>query len=110
MDRYRRITHPQRGDLISLLLLLAYFPYFWKNKSTLMKSPCCLYVIVSPPSTFECLNKSLWNLVCIMGPDPISAAFFINPSHQSVYVFVSSIFARQRLGRTLPRQQIHTQQ
>jgi hypothetical protein len=28
MDRYRRITHPQRGDLISLLLLLAYFPYF----------------------------------------------------------------------------------
>jgi hypothetical protein len=31
-----------------------------------MRSPCCLCVCVSPISTFESLNRSLWNLVCIV--------------------------------------------
>jgi hypothetical protein len=47
-------------SLLSLLL---------KNKSRFVRSPCCLCVPVStcvcPLTTFECLNHSLWNLVCI---------------------------------------------
>jgi hypothetical protein len=35
----------------------------------------------------------------IMTPEPISAAYFVNPSHQSVRVCVSPIVARQRLGK-----------
>jgi hypothetical protein len=62
----------------------------------------------------------------IMAPEPISAAYFINPFHQSVclYVcmFIPRIVARQRIGKivfllsllgngwvkTLPLQRIHT--
>jgi hypothetical protein len=47
----------------------------------------------------------------IMAPEPISTAYFINPSHQSVCLYVySPIVARQRLGKTLPWQRIYTQQ
>jgi hypothetical protein len=36
----------------------------------------------------------------IMAPEPISTAFFINPSHQSVCLYVYPPFvARQRLGK-----------
>jgi hypothetical protein len=39
---------------------------FWKNKSRLMRSPCCPYVCrCIPPLTFEWLNQFLWNLECI---------------------------------------------
>jgi hypothetical protein len=37
----------------------------------------------------------------IMAPDPISTAYFINPSYQSVSVCVSLIVARQRLGKNV---------
>jgi hypothetical protein len=56
----------------------------------------------------------------IMAPEPISTAYFINPSHQSVSVCVSLLSlpgkgsvkcippfsARQRLGNTFPPQRI----
>jgi hypothetical protein len=36
----------------------------------------------------------------VMAPEPILTAYFINPSHQSVHLYVySSIFARQGLGK-----------
>jgi hypothetical protein len=35
----------------------------------------------------------------IMAPEPISTAYFIDPSHQSVSVSVSPIVARQRLDK-----------
>jgi hypothetical protein len=58
-----------------------------------MTSPCCLCVCVFPLLTFEWLNQ----------PEHISTAYFINASHQSlclyVSVYVSSIVARQRLGK-----------
>jgi hypothetical protein len=43
-----------------------------------------------------------------MAPDPISSAYFTNPSNQfvSLYVYV----AGQRLDKTLSRQRIHMQQ
>jgi hypothetical protein len=40
--------------------------------------------------------------VYIMAPDPISMAYFINPAHQSVSIYVSPIVARQRLGIHVP--------
>jgi hypothetical protein len=51
--------------------------------------------------TFECLNPIFIKLgMCIMAPEPISAAYFINPSHQSLCLYVyPPIVARQRLGK-----------
>jgi hypothetical protein len=38
-----------------------------------------------------------------MAPEPISTAYFINPSHQSVCLYVHpSIVARQKLGKHVP--------
>jgi hypothetical protein len=38
----------------------------------------------------------------IMAPEPISTAYFINPSHQSVCLYVYPlIVARQRLGKNI---------
>jgi hypothetical protein len=62
-----------------------------------MRSPCCL-----------CLRNPLVNVsmsepMCmklgmhIMTPDPISTAYFINPSHQSVCLY-PLIITKQRLG------------
>jgi hypothetical protein len=39
-------THREQGDLISLLLFLAYFPYFEKKQSMVMTSRCCVCVCV----------------------------------------------------------------
>jgi hypothetical protein len=37
-----------------------------------------------------------------MAHEPITTAYFINPSHQSVYLYVDpSIIARQRLGKNV---------
>jgi hypothetical protein len=59
--------------------------------------------VYKPVSTFESLNQSLSNLVVhIMPPDLISKAFFINPSHQSVSLYVNTTTAaRQRLGKNV---------
>jgi hypothetical protein len=66
-----------------------------------MRSPCCLCVCVSPLSTFEWLNQSLWNLVCISWHLSQSQRdTFINPSHQSVCLYMyPPIVARLRLGK-----------
>jgi hypothetical protein len=38
----------------------------------------------------------------VMVPEPISTAYFINPAHQSVCLYVYPlIVARQRLGKTV---------
>jgi hypothetical protein len=40
--------------------------------------------------------------VYIVALDPISAAYFINPSHQAVYLYVySPVVARQWLGKNV---------
>jgi hypothetical protein len=77
---------------------LDYFPYFVKTKGWIMRALCCLYVCVSPPSTFGCLNLFLWNLAS----EPISKEYFINPSRQSVRLYLyPSIVARQRLSKNV---------
>jgi hypothetical protein len=63
---------------------------FWENKRRLMRSPRCLCVCFL--LTFECLNQSLWSLIYIIyisAPEPISAAYFINPSHQPLCLRIS---------------------
>jgi hypothetical protein len=63
------------------------------------------------PSNFDCLNQSLWNLVC-MATDPMSTAYFTDPPQQSmcfyVYLFhrckataLLSISHRSMLGKRL---------
>jgi hypothetical protein len=45
----------------------------------------------------------------IMASEPISMTYFINPSHQSMCLYVySPIVARQWLGKLLKRQRTHT--
>jgi hypothetical protein len=92
---------------------LAYFPYFEKMKVGL----CDLHAVgvsVNPPLlTFECLNKSMKLGLYIMAPEPISVAYFINPSHQSMCLcvsllgkgsvkFIPPFIARQRLSEHVP--------
>jgi hypothetical protein len=69
-----------------------------------MRSPCCLCVCVSPPPINFWMSKQILMKLgmYIIAPEPISTAYFINPSHQSVCLYVyPHIVARQR-------QRIHT--
>jgi hypothetical protein len=72
---------------------LAYFPYFEKIKAGL----CDLHE--SPPLTFDCLNQSLLNLVCI--------SWHLSPSQRRtlslcVCMCIPPIAARQTLGKVYP--------
>jgi hypothetical protein len=91
-----RISNPAGGIFIFSLISLVV-----KNESRLMRLPCCLCLphqllmpepIIMKPGTY------------ITAPEPITTAYFTNPSHQSVclYVYPSLIFARQRLGKHVP--------
>jgi hypothetical protein len=82
-------------DCLNVISLLVYFRYSDKIKSRLMRHPCCLW-FPPPVLTFECLNKCLWIGMYAMASEPISTAYFINSSHQSLYN--PCIVARQRLG------------
>jgi hypothetical protein len=55
-------SHRSDCSVFSILFLLC------KNESRFMRSPCCLYVCalwISPSLTFECLQHSLRNSICI---------------------------------------------
>jgi hypothetical protein len=80
-----------------------------KNISRLMRSPCCLCVFWMCISPYQLLNPwtSLYETcMYIMAPEPMSTAYFINPFHQSVYLYV--YFRVSLLGtdsaNTFPRQ------
>jgi hypothetical protein len=64
-----------------------------------MGSSCCMGIYVSPAN--QPLNDwtDLYETWYIMTPEPISTAYFINPSHQSVY---PPIVARQRIRKMCP--------
>jgi hypothetical protein len=65
-----------------------------------MWSPCCLGI---PPINFWMAEPVFMQLgMYIMAPEPISTAYFINPCHQSVCLYVYLfIVARQRLGKNV---------
>jgi hypothetical protein len=65
----------------------AQFPYFEKNESRLMLSPCCLCLYVPHFINFWMAELTFMKLrMYIMTTEPISAAYFINPFHQSVCI------------------------
>jgi hypothetical protein len=76
-----------------------------------MKSPCCLCVYMSVYHPYQLLNAST-NLMklgtYITALEPVSTAYFINPSHQSVYLYVYplSLIGNGSVN-TFPRQRMH---
>jgi hypothetical protein len=88
----------QSGLILSLLSL------FWKkNETRLMRSQFCLCIYVSPLTNVWTPEPIFMKLsIYIMAPNPISMAYFINSSHQSVRLYVyPPIVARQRLGKNV---------
>jgi hypothetical protein len=86
---------------------LVYFPYFEKKKVGLwdhqaVRARAC--VCVSPRINFWMAEPIFMKLgMYIMAHKPISTMYFINPSHQSVCLYVyPTIVARQRLGKHIP--------
>jgi hypothetical protein len=71
---------------------------FSNNKNRLMRSPCCLRLCVYPPP----LNNFWMPCYVIMAREPVSTTYFINPSHQSLCLYVYSfIVVGERLGKTV---------
>jgi hypothetical protein len=68
-----------------------------------MRSPCCLCVSVSPPPINFQMPEPIFMILgmYIMAPELISTVYFINPSHQSVRVYVAPIVDMQRLGENV---------
>jgi hypothetical protein len=80
------------GSQIYMSPISAYFPYFGKNISRFVRWPCCLCVCLSPNINFwmpEQIFMKLCMHIMIMATEPISTAYFINPSHQSVCLYVN---------------------
>jgi hypothetical protein len=73
-----------------------------------VRSPCCLYVCVYHPLINLLMPEPIFMKLSnyIMAPEPISVAYYLNPSHQSVYlcvcVCIPPIVARRRLGWHVP--------
>jgi hypothetical protein len=82
------VSNRQPLRRISVAKLLVYCPYFEKIKVSLWDH-LALCVSVSPPpkSTYECLNQSLWNLVCVSA----TWAHLNGVLHKSVCVSVSPL-------------------
>jgi hypothetical protein len=62
-----------------------------------MRSPCCLCF---PPYQLLIGGTNFYETLCIMASEPISTAYFINPSHY-VSMCISPTVARQRLGENV---------
>jgi hypothetical protein len=54
-----------------------------------MQSPCSLCVREYPPINFR-MPEAIFMKICMytMAPEPVSTAYFMNPSHQSVCLYV----------------------
>jgi hypothetical protein len=85
-------------DNTTAIHILVYFTYFEKIKLGLcdLHAVCMPLCLRPPPINAWMPNQFLLNLA----PDPILTAYFINPSHHSVCLYVLPPFiARQRLGK-----------
>jgi hypothetical protein len=70
-------------------LSLSYFPYFRKNKSRLMRPQYCVSVHLHLLNNFRMAEPIFMKLTMyIMALEPISTAYFINPSNRPVYLYV----------------------
>jgi hypothetical protein len=72
-----------------------------KNKSRLVRSSCCLRIYVPLLTNFLIVEPIFIKPgMYIMVPEPISMAYFVCLSHQSVLtICILSIVARQMLGK-----------
>jgi hypothetical protein len=86
-----------------LFLVISLRSWFWKNKSRLMRSACCLCTL-----PYQRLN-GLINLYETVYVYHGTWAHLNGVLHKSL-PSVCAIVARQGLGKTLPQQRIHTQQ
>jgi hypothetical protein len=94
-------TDTQRGDLISLLLFLGYFPYF---EIMIVGLGHLHTVCVSIPLIRFWMAEPIFLKfdAHIMAPEPISMAYFITLSHKSVCLYMyPPLVARQRLSRNV---------
>jgi hypothetical protein len=68
-----------------------------------MRSSCCVCVCESPTINFSVPEPIFMKLgMHIMIPEPISTAYYINPTNQSPYLYVHPpIVVRQRLGKNV---------
>jgi hypothetical protein len=113
---------------------------FWKkNRSKLRRSPCCLWawtniyetwyachgnlahlngILINPSRQSVCVCECFWMPEPIfmklgmyrMTPESISTVYSINPSHQSVCLYISLSLLGNGWVNTLRRQWIHMQQ
>jgi hypothetical protein len=64
-----------RDSLVTLTWSVVSFFLILKNNKTRLMTPLgCLCVCVFPASTFQCLNQSIWNSVCML--------WHLNPSQR----------------------------
>jgi hypothetical protein len=90
------------------ILLLAYFPYSEEIKVGWCNHYAVCVSLFLPPPPPQLLNGEPIFMelgICIMAPESISAAYFINPSHQSVSICMPPLsFLGNGSVKTLPRQ------
>jgi hypothetical protein len=83
-------------------ITLSLISLFWKNECRLMRSPCCLFCVCGSPLINFWMSEPVFikHSMYIMAPDPLSTAYFINPSHHSVCLYVyPSYLCKQRLAK-----------
>jgi hypothetical protein len=74
---------------LMFLIFFILFSIFWKNKSRLMQSLSYLCVFVSPTISFWMPEPIFMKCgMYVMAPESISVVYFINPSYQSVCLYV----------------------
>jgi hypothetical protein len=98
--------HDKSGFIITAIFILIVFSLLslcWRRKKYAYENTM-LSVNPSPEPVFMKLG------MYVMAPEPISTAYVINPSQQSVclYVYLLSLLGNDSVGM-LTRQQIHTQ-
>jgi hypothetical protein len=80
-----------------------------KNESRLMRPPCSLCVCITHPINFQMREPLFVELgMYIMAPEPLSSAYFMNPSISlCFYMCISLPLTGTGSVKTLPWQQTH---
>jgi hypothetical protein len=89
MKFLRRALHCKLHYILFTFINL--FSLLWKNESRLMRSPCCQCICVSPSIIKFWMPEPIFlkiGMYDVIAPEPISIAYFINPSSQSLCLYV----------------------
>jgi hypothetical protein len=88
-------------NICTLLVHWVFRQFFYFEKSRFMRSPWCLCVCMPPCHLSMSKPMSMKLGIYILVPEPVSTAYLINRSHQSVCLDMSPSFARQRLSKNV---------